>query len=194
MRYLVLIFSLLAQLAAFLLFCKGFFPTKVLLTPDELYQYSTPFPDDYIEPKPQFDQVVLMVVDAMRADFLFSNNSYMDFAHKLLNDGYGVGFTAFSNPPTVTLPRLKGITTGSTPNFIDAVLNIADDENTSGLGDQDSWLKQMFLNDWKINMFGDDTWHNFSLIISLKLKVLLVSMLVILQLLIIMLQDIWIMN
>lgn len=159
MRYLVLIFSLLAQLAAFLFFCKGFFPTKVLLTPDELYQYSTPFPDDYIEPKPQFDQVVLMVVDAMRADFLFSNNSYMDFAHKLLNDGYGVGFTAFSNPPTVTLPRLKGITTGSTPNFIDAVLNIADDENTSGLGDQDSWLKQMFLNDWKINMFGDDTWH-----------------------------------
>jgi ethanolaminephosphotransferase len=159
MQYIGLFIGLLLQLGAFLLFCKGFFPTKVLLTPQEALDYATSFPNDYSNPKAQFDQVVLMVVDAMRADFLFSNHSYMDFSHSLLNNGFGIGFTAFSNPPTVTLPRLKGITTGSTPNFIDAVLNIADDDTTSSLGDQDSWIKQMFLNDWKINMFGDDTWH-----------------------------------
>lgn len=158
MRYFVLLLGLLLQLAAFLLFCRGFFPTKVLLTPAEVEQFSTPYPNNYHDPEPQFNKVVLMVVDAMRADFLFSNNSRMSFAHSLLNDGYGVGFTAFSNPPTVTLPRLKGITTGSTPNFIDAVLNIADDDTSSSLGDSDSWIRQMFLENWNINMFGDDTW------------------------------------
>lgn len=157
-KYTALLIGLFAQLGAFLLFCKGFFPTKVLLTSAEVERYSTNPPQGYVEPKQQFDKVVLMVVDAMRADFLFSNNSYMQFAHGLLNDGYGLGFTAFSNPPTVTLPRLKGITTGSTPNFIDAVLNIAEDDTSSTLGDQDSWIKQMFTNNWKINMFGDDTW------------------------------------
>lgn len=158
MRYLGLFVALLVQLGAYLLFCKGFFPTKVLLTPDEVKHFATPFPHDYKEPELQFNKMVLMVVDAMRADFLFSDHSHMQFSQSLLNDGYGIGFTAFSNPPTVTLPRLKGITTGSTPNFIDAVLNIAEDDTSSSLGDSDSWIKQMYSNDWKINMFGDDTW------------------------------------
>ncbi|KAG7842840.1 hypothetical protein KL941_004870 [Ogataea angusta] len=99
-----------------------------------------------------------MVIDALRADFLFSNESQMTFVHELINNGYALGYTAYSNPPTVTLPRLKGITTGSTPNFIDAVLNIAEEDTSSTLGDQDSWVKQMHASGWKINMFGDDTW------------------------------------
>ncbi|TID23845.1 hypothetical protein CANINC_003137 [Pichia inconspicua] len=158
MKYIGLTIGIALQIGAFLLFCKGFFPTKVLLTPAEVELYKTDPPEGYVEPDQQFNKVVLMVVDAMRADFLFSNNSYMTFAQSLLNDGYGLGFTAFSNPPTVTLPRLKGITTGSTPNFIDAVLNIAEGDTSSTLGDQDSWIKQMYTNKWKINMFGDDTW------------------------------------
>ncbi|KAG7855131.1 hypothetical protein KL919_004898 [Ogataea angusta] len=99
-----------------------------------------------------------MVIDALRADFLFSNESQMTFVHELINNGYALGYTAYSNPPTVTLPRLKGITTGSTPNFIDAVLNIAEEDTSSTLGDQDSWVKQMHASGWNINMFGDDTW------------------------------------
>ncbi|KAH3666895.1 hypothetical protein OGAPHI_003345 [Ogataea philodendri] len=82
----------------------------------------------------------------------------MPFVHELLNTGSAIGYTAYSNPPTVTLPRLKGITTGSTPNFIDAVLNIAEEDTSSTLGDQDSWIRQMHTAGWKINMFGDDTW------------------------------------
>lgn len=150
--------ALLVQIGAYLLFCKGFFPTKVLLTEKELDQWADSTPNGYTNPNGKFSKVVFMVVDAMRADFMFSDSSEMKFSHWLLNEGLGVGFTAFSNPPTVTLPRLKGITTGSTPNFIDAVLNIAEDDTSSTLGDQDSWIKQMFMNDWKINMFGDDTW------------------------------------
>lgn len=158
MRLFLLFVFGLCQLASYLLFCRGFFPTKVLLTPDEIEQFKTDPPKGYVKPAAQFDRVVVMVIDALRSDFMFSNNSYMTNVHDLLNSNYGFGFTAYSNPPTVTLPRLKGLTTGSTPNFIDAVLNIAEDDTSSTLGDQDSWIKQMFLSDWKINMFGDDTW------------------------------------
>lgn len=158
MRILVIFCGLLVQIAGFLLFCRGFFPTKVLLTEKEVDQWLQATPNGHSSPNAKFNKVVFMVVDAMRADFMFSDSSDMTFSHWLLNNGLGVGFTAFSNPPTVTLPRLKGITTGSTPNFIDAVLNIAEDDTSSTLGDQDSWIKQMHLNNWKINMFGDDTW------------------------------------
>lgn len=99
-----------------------------------------------------------MVVDAMRSDFVFSDQSQMAFVHSLINKGHLVGFTLFSNPPTVTLPRLKGITTGSTPSFLDAILNIAEDDTSSTLGDQDSWIRQLVASDKKIHMFGDDTW------------------------------------
>lgn len=158
MRFLLVFCLILLELGSYLLFCKGFFPTKVLLTPEELSKYKTDPPTSYREPSAKFDRVVFMLVDAMRSDFVFSNNSQMAFTQKLLDDGYGLGFTAFSHPPTVTLPRLKGITTGSIPNFIDAVLNIAEDDTSSTLGDQDSWVKQMATNGWQINMFGDDTW------------------------------------
>ena len=68
------------------------------------------------------------------------------------------GYTAYSNPPTVTLPRLKGITTGSTPNFLDAILNVAEDDSSSNLKEQDSWLRQFHINNKRIKFFGDDTW------------------------------------
>ena len=158
MRLFFLFLILLSELVAYLLFCKGFFPTKVLLTPDEISSFTTNPPDQYVQPSKQFNRVIFMLVDAMRSDFVFSEDSHMNFTQHLINEGYALGYTAFSNPPTVTLPRLKGITTGSIPNFIDAVLNVADNEDTSTLGNQDSWVKQMFLNGWKINMFGDDTW------------------------------------
>lgn len=102
-----------------------------------------------------------MVVDAMRADFLYDESvSHMLFVHELLRKGEAIGFDAFSNPPTVTLPRLKGITTGNTPNFLDAILNIADDQDDSqSLASQDSWLYQFKTNgNKKLHFFGDDTW------------------------------------
>ncbi|ODV83429.1 hypothetical protein CANARDRAFT_30043 [[Candida] arabinofermentans NRRL YB-2248] len=158
MRIPLLLVLVALQFGSYLLFLKGFFPTKVLLSPVDLVNFKSTPPAHYEDPKPQFKKLVFMVVDALRADFMFSNDSSMELTHQLLNDGYGVGFTAYSSPPTVTLPRLKGITTGSTPNFIDAVLNIAEEDTSSTLGDQDSWIQQMSNNGWKINMFGDDTW------------------------------------
>lgn len=111
------------------------------------------------ETKPVFQKLVLVVIDALRSDFLFDEtNSHFHFIHSQLNEGTAWGFTAYSNPPTVTLPRLKGITTGSTPNFLDAILNVAEDDVSTTLADQDSLLAQFHLQNKKINFFGDDTW------------------------------------
>lgn len=86
------------------------------------------------------------------------NTQLLTAALRLINSNNAVPFTAYSSPPTVTLPRLKGITTGSTPNFLDAILNIAESDTSSTLANQDSWLSQLKQQGKRIRMFGDDTW------------------------------------
>lgn len=57
------------------------------------------------------------------------------------------------------MPRLKSITTGSIPSFLDAILNIDEGDTTSSLAAQDTWLAQMRAKDsGDLVMFGDDTW------------------------------------
>lgn len=130
-------------------------------------------------PHDTFDKLIFIVIDALRSDFVFSSNSSMTNLHQLLNRNAAIGFTGFSNPPTVTLPRLKSLTTGSISNFLDAILNINDNDSSSSsnLVNQDSWLKQFKLrkrgfsngantkndeeeidSESRINFFGDDTW------------------------------------
>ncbi|ODV96923.1 hypothetical protein PACTADRAFT_27578, partial [Pachysolen tannophilus NRRL Y-2460] len=148
-----LVLVVIVQILSFFFFVKGFFPTKVVLQGNGTNYVEHLKNDDAL-----YDKLIFMVVDAMRSDFVFSNDSNMPFVHSLINGNKAIGFTAFSNPPTVTLPRLKGITTGSTPSFLDAILNIAEDDTSSTLGDQDSWVKELYLKGKNINMYGDDTW------------------------------------
>lgn len=57
------------------------------------------------------------------------------------------------------MPRVKAITTGSIPSFVDVILNFAESDTSSTLADQDSWLSQ--LKDkpgGRLTMYGDDTW------------------------------------
>jgi len=57
------------------------------------------------------------------------------------------------------MPRLKAITTGSIPSFLDMILNFAESDTTSSLAYQDTWLAQMKAKrDGKLIMYGDDTW------------------------------------
>ncbi|RCK60409.1 GPI ethanolamine phosphate transferase 2 [Candida viswanathii] len=150
----------LINLLGLIIFLRGFFPSKVVLPGYSTFEDAAKSP--FLNPRgrPQFNRFILMVVDAMRSDFCFSEDSSFEFLHELINQGHALPFTAYSNPPTVTLPRLKGITTGGTPNFLDAILNIADDKDDSqGLFNQDSWVHQFKQSNGKsINFFGDDTW------------------------------------
>ena len=69
-------------------------------------------------------------------------------------------FTAHATSPTITMPRVKAITTGSIPSFLDVILNFAESDTTSTLATQDTWLAQIRdkKKDGKLVMYGDDTW------------------------------------
>ena len=60
------------------------------------------------------------------------------------------------------MPRVKAITTGSIPSFLDLILNFAEADTTSSLASQDTWLAQMKAKGEKegekMIMYGDDTW------------------------------------
>lgn len=56
------------------------------------------------------------------------------------------------------MPRLKAITTGSKPSFLDVILNIAESDTSSTLAYQDTWLAQLKANGGQLVMYGDDTW------------------------------------
>jgi ethanolaminephosphotransferase len=61
------------------------------------------------------------------------------------------------------MPRVKAITTGSIPSFLDVILNFAESDTTSTLANQDTWLAQIKAKQFedgqgKLVMYGDDTW------------------------------------
>ncbi len=79
--------------------------------------------------------------------------------YSLIRDGSALPFTAYASAPTITMPRVKAITTGSIPSFLDMILNFAESDTTSSLSTQDTWLAQMKAKGTgKQIMFGDDTW------------------------------------
>lgn len=78
--------------------------------------------------------------------------------NSLIRDGAALPFTAHANSPTVTMPRLKAITTGSVPSFLDVILNIAESDTASTLAYQDTWLAQLKVKGGRLVMYGDDTW------------------------------------
>ena len=57
------------------------------------------------------------------------------------------------------MPRVKALTTGSIPSFLDMILNVVESDTTSSLAQQDTWIAQMKAkNTGKLAMYGDDTW------------------------------------
>ena len=80
-------------------------------------------------------------------------------AHRLIRSGTALPFTAHATAPTVTMPRIKALTTGSIPSFLDLILNFAESDTTSSLVHQDNWLAQLKAKEnRKLVMYGDDTW------------------------------------
>ncbi|KFY35987.1 hypothetical protein V494_05418 [Pseudogymnoascus sp. VKM F-4513 (FW-928)] len=142
---------------AILIFASGFFPYKPFLPGLAEYEalgfgLGTP-------PKAPFDKVIFMVVDALRSDFVFSDESAFTFTQSLISNGAAIPFTAHATSPTITMPRVKAITTGSIPSFLDVILNFAESDTTSSLAAQDTWLAQMKAKgSGKLVMYGDDTW------------------------------------
>ncbi|KKK25071.1 hypothetical protein ARAM_003137 [Aspergillus rambellii] len=135
-----------------LIFSLGFFPYKPLIPG------LATFEEARNAPAPIFNKVVFMVVDALRSDFVYSDKSGFLFTQGLIRSGAAVPFTAYAGSPTVTMPRLKALTTGSVPSFLDVILNIAESDTSSTLAFQDTWLAQIKRRGEKLIMYGDDTW------------------------------------
>lgn len=93
-----------------------------------------------------------MVVDAMRTDFI-TKNKIMEYTNSALDSKKACMYTIKVHPPTVTLPRLKSLTTGTIPSFIDVALNFGNAQTSS-----DSFLRHMFLENRKVVFYGDSTW------------------------------------
>ncbi|KAK6584505.1 hypothetical protein PZA11_002729 [Diplocarpon coronariae] len=140
---------------AILIFASGFFPYKPFLpglAREETLEYGS-------LPEAPFNKLIFMVVDALRSDFVYSNTSGFSFTQSLIQNGEAIPFTAHATSPTITMPRIKAIATGSTPSFLDLILNFAESDTSSTLATQDTWLAQMKAKKTgKMVMYGDDTW------------------------------------
>lgn len=96
-------------------------------------------------------KVILLVIDALKYDFGVYNrdnknplpyeNRLTVMNELLINEPENTRMLKFvADPPTTTLQRLKGMTTGSLPTFIDIGSNFATPEiNEDNLVDQVSY-------------------------------------------------------
>ncbi|KAI1085889.1 alkaline phosphatase-like protein [Whalleya microplaca] len=140
---------------AILVFAVGFFPYKPFLP--GLAEYHS-FGYGSL-PEAPFDRLIFMVIDALRSDFVYLEGSGFEFTQSLISDGAAIPFTGHATSPTITMPRIKAITTGSTPSFLDAILSFDEADTSSTLAVQDTWLAQMKAKrSGKLVMYGDDTW------------------------------------
>lgn len=113
-----------------------------------------------------FDRAVVVVIDALRFDFVMPKDLGADiteqnylhalpflYEHSQQNSQNSLLLKFIADPPTTTLQRLKGLTTGSLPTFIDAGSNFAGTEI-----EEDSWVGQLARFNKSISFIGDDTW------------------------------------
>ena len=115
-----------------------------------------------------FKKAIVVVVDALRYDFTIPYvphtgpedvqhyHNQFPILHETASKSpqHAVLRPFIADPPTTTLQRLKGLTTGTLPTFIDAGSNFA---GTSI--DEDNLLYQLKAAGKRIVHLGDDTWH-----------------------------------
>lgn len=156
------------QAIAIAFFTRGFLLSRNVL--DDLStcdaQFNVTGLDSCFQPYP-YKKAVILVIDALRFDFTIpipgSNEGSDDYYyHNHLNVLYdtfknepenSLLLKFIADPPTTTLQRLKGLTTGSLPTFIDAGSNFDGDTVY-----EDNLIRQLFEQNKRIAFVGDDTW------------------------------------
>ncbi|XP_016078474.1 PREDICTED: GPI ethanolamine phosphate transferase 3 isoform X3 [Miniopterus natalensis] len=119
----------------------------------------------------RFSRVVLLLIDALRFDFAQPQRSHvpgepsvsLPFLGKLgslqrileIQPHNARLYQSKADPPTTTMQRLKALTTGSLPTFIDAGSNFA-----SYAIVEDSLIKQLSSAGRRVVFMGDDTWKD----------------------------------
>ncbi|XP_051715906.1 GPI ethanolamine phosphate transferase 2 [Ctenopharyngodon idella] len=154
---------LICEIVSIALFLRGFFPVPVKSSFSAKSKLSD-FPaepqtgsalNSSRVPAPLFRRVVIVLIDALRQDFVFGSDGrrFMPYTRHVLERGSSHSFIAKARPPTVTMPRIKALTTGSIPGFIDVVMNL----NSPALL-EDNLIWQAKSAGKRIIFYGDDTW------------------------------------
>lgn len=100
-RKVFIFFILFTQLLGIAIFCIGFFPPRVPL--EGIAQ------DDAsdVKIKRTFGKTVIMVVDALRSEFLYGDDSMMNWTRGMISEQKAFPYIGRAQAPTVTLPRIK---------------------------------------------------------------------------------------
>ncbi|KAI5926418.1 hypothetical protein F4810DRAFT_654305 [Camillea tinctor] len=167
------IWMLLVHVVGILLFTSGFLLTRLVL--DERSDCANPPSEPLLEwdgkgtidggcwhPK-TFNKAVVVLIDALRYDFTVPvAEDQAEVYHNALPFLYESSVQSPNNaflrpfiadPPTTTLQRLKGLTTGTLPTFIDMGSNFA-----GTAIEEDNLLIQLRDQGKRIVHLGDDTW------------------------------------
>ncbi|XP_016051348.1 PREDICTED: GPI ethanolamine phosphate transferase 2 isoform X2 [Miniopterus natalensis] len=145
------------------LFLRGFFPAPVRSSSRTEHQTGPAAPEPSAGassnwtklPPPLFSKVVIMLIDALRDDFVFGSKGvkFMPYTTYLVEKGPSRSFVAEAKPPTVTMPRIKAMMTGRLPGFVDVIRNL----NSPALL-EDNIITQAKEAGKRIIFYGDETW------------------------------------
>jgi phosphatidylinositol glycan class O len=152
-RLALLIWVLLVHLAGIYLFTRGFLLTRLSLS--NTSNCST----QNCDVSPMHRRAVFLIIDALRFDFVTANppTPASPFHHNILTlpqeitkkrPRHSCIFNSYADPPTSTLQRIKGITTGSLPTFVDVGSNFGGSAIV-----EDSILKQLKLAGKKVMLY-----------------------------------------
>ncbi|XP_051684262.2 GPI ethanolamine phosphate transferase 2 isoform X3 [Oryctolagus cuniculus] len=145
------------------IFLRGFFPAPVRSSSSTEHRAELPAPEPLAgatsnwteRPSPLFSKVVVVLIDALRDDFVFGSKGvrFMPYTTHLVEKGASHSFVAEAKPPTVTMPRIKALMTGSLPGFIDVVRNL-----NSPVLLEDNVIGQAKAAGKRMIFYGDETW------------------------------------
>nr|XP_003422960.1 GPI ethanolamine phosphate transferase 2 isoform X1 [Loxodonta africana] len=145
------------------IFLRGFFPAPVRSSSTTEHRAESPAPEPSAGassnwtklPPPLFGKVVIMLIDALRDDFVFGSKGvkFMPYVTYLVERGASHSFVAEAKPPTVTMPRIKALMTGSIPGFVDVIRNL-----NSPVLLEDNVLRQAKAAGKRVIFYGDETW------------------------------------
>ncbi|KAI0883366.1 uncharacterized protein GGS22DRAFT_180518 [Annulohypoxylon maeteangense] len=168
------VWLLCIHIVGILLFTSGFLLTRLVL--DERSECDNPPIEPLLEWKGKgsveggcwhpktFNKAVVVLVDALRYDFtvpvgdednaaVYHNALPYLYETSVQSPGNAFLRPFIADPPTTTLQRLKGLTTGTLPTFVDMGSNFA-----GTAIEEDNLLMQWKDQGKRIVHLGDDTW------------------------------------
>ncbi|KAI9839358.1 MAG: mannose-ethanolamine phosphotransferase gpi13 [Sclerophora amabilis] len=172
----VLVWVFFIHVLGIYFFTKGFLLTRLVLDhksdckvlPTNIAassHHSIGSPSDGCWHPKSFEKAIVIIVDALRYDFTVPytagtphhyHNAFPllhETASKQPANAFLLPFIA--DPPTATLQRLKGLTTGTLPTFVDVGSNFA-----GTAIEEDNLVSQLRDAGKNLVHLGDDTWHS----------------------------------